>query len=63
MKFFQKIKEYFVGVWEELKLVDWPDKEEVLNTTLAVLVFILIIAIFLGGIDLLISFLLKILMG
>ncbi len=50
---FNKIKNFFKEVKNELKKVVFPSKDEVLGSTKVVVVLVLIIAIFLGGIDML----------
>jgi preprotein translocase subunit SecE len=52
---FNKIKLFFKEVKNELKKVIFPSRDEVIDSTKVVVVLVLIIAIFLGGIDLLLS--------
>lgn len=52
---FDKTKKFFKEVKNELKKVIFPSKDEVIDSTKVVVVLVLIIAIFLGGIDLLLS--------
>jgi preprotein translocase subunit SecE len=52
---FNKIKNFFREVKIELKKVVFPSKDEVIGSTKVVVVLVLIIAIFLGGIDLLLT--------
>lgn len=52
---FNKIKNFFREVKNELKKVTFPSREEVIDSTKVVVVLVLIIAVFLGGIDLLLS--------
>ena len=52
---FNKIKIFFKEVKNELKKVIFPSRDEVIDSTKVVVVLVLIIAIFLGGIDLLLS--------
>ena len=54
-KVFNKIKNFFTEVKIELKKVIFPSKDEVVDSTKVVVVLVLMIAIFLGGIDLLLS--------
>jgi preprotein translocase subunit SecE len=51
-----KIREFFEGVWKELKRVSWPTRKEVYGTTLVVVVTILIFAAYLGVVDLVLAF-------
>ena len=50
-----KIKNFFNEVKIELKKVIFPSKDEVIDSTKVVVVLVLMIAIFLGGIDLLLT--------
>ena len=52
---FNRIKEFFKEVKIELKKVVFPSKDEVIGSTRVVVVLVLIIAIFLGLVDLLLS--------
>ena len=52
---FEKIKEFFKEVKTELKKVVFPSRDEVMGSTKVVVVLVLIIAVFLGFIDLLLS--------
>jgi len=42
---------YLKDVWNELKKVTWPGKKELLMATLAVIAFILVMAIIIGVFD------------
>jgi preprotein translocase subunit SecE len=46
------IRKYFRGVASEMKKVSWPSRKELMNTTMVVLVFILIFSVVVGIIDL-----------
>ena len=52
---FEKIKNFFREVKVELKKVVFPSREEVIGSTKVVVVLVLIIAVFLGMIDLVLS--------
>ncbi|HBH61908.1 MAG TPA: preprotein translocase subunit SecE [Nitrospiraceae bacterium] len=52
---FEKIKNFFREVKVELKKVVFPSREEVIGSTKVVVVLVLIIAVFLGMIDLILS--------
>jgi len=52
---FERIKNFFREVKTEIKKVVFPSMEEVKGSTKVVVVMVLIIAIFLGLIDLLLS--------
>jgi preprotein translocase subunit SecE len=52
---FGRIKDFFREVKIELKKVVFPSREEVIGSTKIVVVLVLIVAVFLGMIDLLLS--------
>ncbi|MBI4683335.1 MAG: preprotein translocase subunit SecE [Nitrospirae bacterium] len=52
---FEKIKNFFREVKIELKKVVFPSREEVIGSTKVVVVLVIIVAIFLGLIDLVLS--------
>ena len=52
---FGKIKNFFREVKIELKKVVFPSREEVIGSTKVVVVLVLIVAVFLGLIDLVLS--------
>ncbi len=54
-----RIKNYFKESYNELRKVNWPTKNETINLTLVVVGFSLAIAIFLGFLDMLFSYLLS----
>ena len=59
---FNRIKEFFKEVKIELKKVVFPGRDEVIGSTKVVVVLVLIIAIFLGLVDMLLSKLVSIAM-
>jgi preprotein translocase subunit SecE len=50
--FFQKAMDFFREVKMELKKVTWPTRKQTTGTTIVVIIFIFIIAVFLGLFDL-----------
>lgn len=52
---FSKIKNFFKEVKIELKKVVFPSRDEVIGSTKIVVVLVLIVAVFLGMIDMLLS--------
>ena len=52
---FGKIRNFFREVKTELKKVVFPSKDDVIGSTKVVIVLVLIIAVFLGTIDLILS--------
>lgn len=55
----KKIVKYFRDVVSEVKKVSWPDRKELVNATIAAIVFIVIFAIVVGIVDLILGQLLK----
>jgi preprotein translocase subunit SecE len=47
-----RIARPFQNMWRELKLVTWPTREELRNNSLIVLVFIVVMSIVIGALDL-----------
>lgn len=43
--------QFFREVWVELSKVTWPSRKETIGTTLVVIVFVFLIAVFLGAVD------------
>ena len=60
---FGRIKEFFKEVKIELKKVVFPSRDEVIGSTKVVIVLVLIIATFLGLIDMLLSKLVRMVVG
>lgn len=54
-----KTKKFFREVKAELKKVNWPNQREILSSTVVVIVTVLIISLFIGGIDLVFSNLIR----
>jgi len=46
-----KIKEFIEGVRKEMKKVTWPTQKELVDNTAVVIVFSLILAVFIFGVD------------
>lgn len=49
--FHQKIKDYLVESYKELRKVSWPTKQETTNHTIAIIGISLGMAVFLGSLD------------
>jgi preprotein translocase subunit SecE len=58
---FGKVGGFFSESKQELAKVNWPSREELIGSTLLVIVVTLILATFVFGIDLVLSFLMRIL--
>ena len=50
-----KVSRYFRELKAEIKKVVWPDKKQIVNNTLVVLAAIIIVSIFIGGLDILLG--------
>jgi len=59
MDFIQKIKNYFQEVWVEIKKTNWPSMKENQRNVLIVVGVSVAIALFLGGLDLLFSWIIE----
>ncbi len=57
------ISRYFRETTGELKKVNWPTRQEALNLTGIVLLVILTMAVFLGSLDLLFSYIMRLLVA
>ena len=61
--FIAKAKRFFRDVKGEFKKIVWPGKSQIINNTIIVLVVIVISGIFVGGFDILVSYLVKLLLS
>ena len=52
VNFFKNIGKSFKNMWHELKKVSWPSRKEVLKYSLVVFVFMIVMGIIIGVIDL-----------
>lgn len=57
---FNRVKSYIQESYLELKRVNWPTKDETVRMTLVVIGMSLVMAVFLGSLDFLFRYLLKI---
>lgn len=57
---FGKIKNFFIESRHELMQVQWPTRSEAIYLTAMVIAISIILAAFLGGLDYLLSYLLKV---
>ena len=58
-----KLNEFFANVKAELKKVTWPAKKETYASTTIVIVLVLLSAVFLGGVDMVLSRLIRLVLG
>ena len=49
--FFKRIGRFFKNMWHELKKVTWPNGKDVLNYSLVVFAFMVIMGVIIGLID------------
>jgi preprotein translocase subunit SecE len=61
-EFWQKAKQFFREVRVELKKVTWPSRKETIASTSVVLITVILVAFYLGIVDLGLSRLIKIFM-
>ena len=59
---FKRLKNYLADVWAELKKVSWVQRKELFTTTLVVIVFSTVLAIFIGVFDFIFSNLLNLIL-
>jgi preprotein translocase subunit SecE len=57
------IKEFVQGVQVEMRRVTWPDREQLRNATIVILVFVLILSVVIGAMDAFFSWFIKMMVG
>jgi preprotein translocase subunit SecE len=57
MEFLQKVRDFFRDVMVEFRRVSWPSRREVAGSTAVVVVMVLVLAVFLAGVDNILSWL------
>jgi preprotein translocase subunit SecE len=58
-----KTNEFLANVKTELKKVTWPTKKDTYASTLVVIILVLVSAAFLGGVDIVLSRLIRLILG
>lgn len=58
-----KLNEFFTNVKVELKKVTWPSKKDAYASTMVVIVLVMLCAVFLGGVDMILSRLIRLILG
>lgn len=58
-----KMNEFLGSVKAELKKVTWPSKKDTYASTTVVIVLVLLCAVFLGGVDIVLSRLIRLVLG
>jgi preprotein translocase subunit SecE len=59
---FKRVRNYLADVWAELKKVSWVQRKELFTTTLVVIIFSSVLALFVGVVDFIFSRLLGIIL-
>jgi len=57
---FKRVRNYLADVWAEMKKVSWVQRKELFTTTLVVIIFSTMLALFVGAVDFIFSRLLGI---
>ena len=55
MEFLRRIQQFFHEVMAEFRRVSWPNRTEVMNSTVVVVTVVFVLAFFLGGVDVVLS--------
>lgn len=55
MQYFEKIRQFLREVRAEMEKVSWPGRDEVRAATIVIIVLVLILAAFIGGVDFVVS--------
>lgn len=58
-----KTNEFLTNVKAELSKVTWPSKKDTYGSTTIVIVLVLLCAVFLGGVDIILSRLIRLILG
>lgn len=58
-----KTNDFLANVKAELKKVTWPTRKDTYASSLVVIVLVLVSAVFLGGVDLILSRLVRMILG
>ncbi|MBD3180367.1 MAG: preprotein translocase subunit SecE [Candidatus Latescibacteria bacterium] len=60
---FQKITDFFSEVKVEMKKVTWPTREELVESTKLVIVASIVVTVFIGAVDNILSAIIRLLLG
>jgi preprotein translocase subunit SecE len=55
MSFVARVREFTQEVLAEFRKVTWPSRQELVNSTVVVVVVTLVLAFFLGGVDIVLA--------
>ena len=59
----RNVQKFIEEVQQEMKRVTWPDREQLRNATFVILVFVIILAIIIGAMDGIFSWLVRTIIG
>ena len=59
---FSKVKKFLVDAYQEMHKVAWPSRQELIGSTIVVVVMSVIVSIFIGAVDLILNKLVNLLM-
>jgi len=59
---FRRTRNYLADVWAEMKKVSWVQRKQLFTTTLVVIIFSSVLALFIGAVDFVFSRLLGIIL-
>jgi len=48
---FKKIKDFFIDVQKEMKKVSWPSQDELVDYTIVVVIFTIVLSLFIFAVD------------
>jgi preprotein translocase subunit SecE len=55
MEFFKRAQEFVREVVAEFRKVTWPSRQELINSTVVVITVTVVVAMFLGGVDIVLA--------
>jgi preprotein translocase subunit SecE len=55
MEFFRRAQEFVREVVAEFRKVTWPNRQELINSTVVVITVTVVVAMFLGGVDIVLA--------
>ncbi len=55
MEFLKRAREFFTEVLAEFRRVNWPSRQDLINSTVVVVAVTVVIAFFLGGVDIVLA--------
>lgn len=60
---FEKLKTFIKEAYHEFRKVSWPNRDELIGLTIAVVVSSILLLVFVGGIDRLLFVIIKLVLG